>query len=58
MKKILVVDDDRDLLNELICKIEENEYFGEYKSAVCGKEALEIAKTFKPDIVLTDEISQ
>ena len=56
MKKILVVDDDRDLLNELICKIEENEYFGEYKSAVCGKEALEIAKTFKPDIVLTDVV--
>lgn len=56
MKKILVVDDDRELLEEFVKKIEENEYFGEYKTASGGKEALKTALEFKPDIVLTDVV--
>lgn len=56
MKKILIIDDDRELLEKLSEKIEKNEYFGECKTATCGKEGLEIALEFKPDIILTDVV--
>lgn len=56
MKKILIVDDDRELVNKLTSSIEKNDYFTECKTAFCGKEALETAKEFKPDIVLTDVV--
>lgn len=56
MKKILIIDDDRELVKELSEKIEKNEYFGEYKVAYCGKEGLQTALEFKPDIVLTDVV--
>lgn len=56
MKKILIVDDNKEILNELTNSVENNDYFGEYRVAQSGKEALKIALEFKPDIVLTDVV--
>lgn len=54
MKKIIVVDDNVSLVNELIQQMEQDAYFGDIFTAYNGKDALEIIKNKKPDIILTD----
>lgn len=51
-KKILVVDDESPLRNALIAKLSHEGY--ETEGASYGSEALEMLKTFKPDLLLLD----
>ncbi|AMM51436.1 ArsR family transcriptional regulator [Rufibacter sp. DG15C] len=50
--KVLVVDDDPDIVELLQYNLEKEGY--EVAQAGNGKEALEVARTFKPDIILLD----
>ncbi len=53
MKKILIVDNDTAFLDNIKEHLSKNEYFSDIKLAQNGWEALDIAKEFKPDVVLT-----
>ncbi len=53
MKKILIVDNDAAFLNSIKQHLLQNDYFTDIKLAQNGWEAFDIAKEFKPDIVLT-----
>lgn len=50
--KILVIDDDEDILELLIYNLKKENY--EVESAVNGLEGVEKAKTFMPDLILID----
>ncbi len=50
--KILVVDDDEDILELLIYNLEKEQY--QVRSAENGLKAIEVAKEFQPDIILMD----
>jgi len=54
MKKILIVEDNIELLNELKNTFKEDTYFQEIKTASTGSEAYRIIKDELPDILLTD----
>ena len=54
MKKILIVDNDKSFLKSMNESLGKNEYFSEIRLAESGWEALETAKEFVPDIVLTN----
>jgi DNA-binding response OmpR family regulator len=51
-KKILIVDDEQDLLDFVKLRLEANNY--DVITAIGGEEALEVFKTEKPDLVLLD----
>jgi two-component system alkaline phosphatase synthesis response regulator PhoP len=51
-KKVLVIDDDLDILELLIYNLSKENY--EVKSAVNGLEGIELAKSFMPDLILMD----
>ncbi|MCP9753681.1 DNA-binding response regulator [Lacihabitans sp. CCS-44] len=51
-KKVLVIDDDADILELLIYNLEKEGY--EVKSATNGLEGIEAAKQFMPDLILMD----
>jgi two-component system, OmpR family, alkaline phosphatase synthesis response regulator PhoP len=51
-KKVLVIDDDADILELLIYNLEKEGY--EVKSAANGLEGIEEAKQFMPDLILMD----
>jgi two-component system, OmpR family, alkaline phosphatase synthesis response regulator PhoP len=51
-KKILVIDDDEDILELLTYNLAKEGY--EVKSAVNGLEGVELAKTYLPDLILMD----
>jgi len=51
-KKVLVIDDDADILELLIYNLEKEGY--EVKSASNGLEGIEAAKNFMPDLILMD----
>lgn len=51
-KKILIVDDERDIVNNLCIALETKDY--ETLKAYDGLEALEIARKEKPDLILLD----
>ena len=51
-KKILVVDDDADLLKMLKLRIEAEEF--EFMSAQDGQEMLDLIKVKRPDVILLD----
>jgi two-component system alkaline phosphatase synthesis response regulator PhoP len=51
-KKVLVIDDDADILELLIYNLEKEGY--EVKSAANGLEGIEAAKQFMPDLILMD----
>ena len=51
-KKVLIVDDDQDLLKMLKLRIEKEGY--EFIGAQDGKEMLELVRTKRPDVVLLD----
>lgn len=51
-KKILVVDDDTDLLKMLKLRIEAEEF--EFMSAQDGQEMLDLIKVKRPDVILLD----
>lgn len=52
MKKILIVDDEKEIRELIRKKLEQNNYTGLIASS--GQEALDICKTAKPDLVLLD----
>ena len=54
MKKIIVIEDNETLLEELETCLAADSYFGEVYQAKEGKEALELIRSHQPDIVLTD----
>jgi two-component system, OmpR family, alkaline phosphatase synthesis response regulator PhoP len=51
-KKILVVDDEPDILKVVVFRLKKSGY--EVLSAVNGKETLELLKTQKPDLIVLD----
>ncbi|MCP9770096.1 DNA-binding response regulator [Lacihabitans sp. LS3-19] len=51
-KKVLVIDDDLDILELLIYNLSKENY--EVKSAVNGLEGIKVAKSFMPDLILMD----
>lgn len=51
-KKVLVIDDDKDVTEAMRIALEANNY--EVAVASSGKEGLEKVKTFKPDLILLD----
>jgi DNA-binding response OmpR family regulator len=53
-KKILIVDDEQDILDVLVKKFKENKY--ECLALSKGKEILESCKTFTPDLLILDII--
>lgn len=50
--KILLVDDEKDILELIKYNLEREEF--EVQTAANGKEAIEIAKKFRPDLILLD----
>lgn len=54
MKKIVVIEDNITLLNELEAYLKQDSYFTEVYSATEGRAALELIREYQPDIVLTD----
>ncbi len=54
MKKIIVVDDDMSMIQELVPHLEKDSYFGEITVANEGKTALALIREKRPDIILTD----
>ncbi len=54
MKNIIVIDDNISLVNELAAYLKEDDYFGEIYAAYEGKQALELIRQVKPQIILTD----
>jgi len=51
-KKVLVIDDDKDVTEAMRIALEANDY--EVSVASSGREGLEKVKTFEPDLVLLD----
>ncbi|MBQ7950885.1 MAG: sporulation transcription factor Spo0A [Clostridia bacterium] len=54
MKKIIVIEDNVTLLEELKAYLEQDSYFDKVYTAKEGKEALSIIRDNSPDIILTD----
>ena len=54
MKKIVVIEDNITLLKELESQLERDSCFSEVYSASEGREALELIREKRPDIILTD----
>ena len=54
MKNIIVIDDNNSLVNELTAHMKEDSYFGEVYSAYEGKQALDLIRQVRPQIILTD----
>ena len=54
MKNIIVIDDNISLVNDLTVHLKEDLYFGEVYSAYDGKQALELIRQMRPQIILTD----
>lgn len=54
MKKIIVIEDNVTLLKELETHLKQDSYFQEVYTAQEGKEALELIRANRPDIILTD----
>lgn len=54
MKKIIVIEDNSTLLKELSSQLEQDSYFEQVYTAGEGRDALELIKTHRPDIILTD----
>ena len=52
MKKILIVDDEKEALAILERKLKEADYL--ISAVASGKEAIEVSKLFKPDLILLD----
>ena len=50
IKKILVIDDEKDVVELIKARLEANKY--EVFTAFSGKEGLEKAKTFQPNLIL------
>jgi DNA-binding response OmpR family regulator len=57
MKRILIVEDEPDALELLVSWIQHQRGW-EVRSAQSGKSAIELSKTFKPDVVVTDYMLQ
>jgi len=53
MKKILIADSDVNFANSIKDYLSQDRYYSEIRLAKSGREALEIVKEYKPDIVLT-----
>lgn len=54
MKKIIIIDDDSSMVKELSSFMKEDKYFEDVLVACEGKEALELIRQARPDIILTD----
>jgi two-component system response regulator (stage 0 sporulation protein A) len=54
MKKILVVDDDKNFLDKLEFALQQDDYFSQIFTATNGEDALNIFKKMHPEIILTD----
>jgi two-component system response regulator (stage 0 sporulation protein A) len=54
MKKILVVDDDKNFLEKLEFALQQDDFFSQIFTATNGEDALNIFKKMRPDIILTD----
>ena len=54
MKKIVIADDNHAFLEKFAADVKKDEYFSEVHTASNGKEALDLCKKIKPDIILTD----
>lgn len=52
MKRVLIIEDDVDILEALQLTLEVNGY--EVKSATRGNEGFEVASTFRPDLIIID----
>ncbi len=57
MRRILIVEDEPDALELLISWIQHQSGW-EVRSAQSGKSAIELSKTFKPDVVVSDYLLQ
>lgn len=57
MKRILIVEDEPDALELLVSWIQHQRGW-EVRSAQSGKSAIELSKTFKPDVVVSDYLLQ
>jgi DNA-binding NtrC family response regulator len=57
MKRILIVEDEADALDLLVSWMH-NQRGWEVRSAQSGKGAIELSKTFKPDVVISDYLLQ
>jgi DNA-binding NtrC family response regulator len=57
MRRILIVEDVADALELLVSWIH-NQRGWEVRSARAGKSAIELSKTFKPDVVISDYLLQ
>jgi DNA-binding NtrC family response regulator len=57
MRKILIVEDEPDAL-ELLLSWVHHQRGWEVRSAQSGKSAIELSKTFKPDVVISDYLLQ
>ncbi len=57
MRRILIVEDEPDALELLISWIHHQRGW-EVRSAQSGKSAIELSKTFKPDVVVSDYLLQ
>lgn len=54
MKKIIVIDDDTALVEEITKQLRQDAFFGEVYTAYDGKEALSVIREQKPDVILSD----
>jgi len=52
MKKILVIDDEKEAADLIKKKLQQNNYITQ--AVYSGQDGLEISKTFKPDLILLD----
>lgn len=57
MRRILIVEDEPDALELLLSWIQHQRGW-EVRSAHSGKSAIELSKTFKPDVVISDYLLQ
>jgi DNA-binding response OmpR family regulator len=57
MKRILIVEDEPDALATLLSWLK-NQRGWEVRSAQSGKAALELSRTFKPDVLISDYLLQ
>jgi DNA-binding NtrC family response regulator len=57
MRRILIVEDEPDAL-ELLVAWMQNQRGWEVRSAQSGRSAVELSKTFKPDVVIADYLLQ
>jgi DNA-binding NtrC family response regulator len=57
MRRILIVEDEPDALEMLVSWVQHQRGW-EIRSAHSGKSAIELSKTFKPDVVISDYLLQ